>query len=268
MIVPVIVSGGVGSRLWPASRVSHPKPFLPMQDGKSLLQGTYLRAASVGEITDIVTITARDSSFKTVAEYDKCNIGSVTNHLLLEPMGRDTAAATAVAALYVAETFGRDAILLFLAADHLIRKLDQFRNVVTAAAARAAEGRIVTFGIEPDRPETGYGYIEVDGEQAVRFVEKAERPDRSTISGVRPVFVELGHVLLCRRHHDRRDAGRLPGDSRRQPHKPRKKAIARTLRLAIVRSRWTPIRSRTCPRSPSTTRSWKRSTTCPSCVPI
>ncbi len=176
MIVPVIVSGGVGSRLWPASRVSHPKPFLPMQDGKSLLQGTYLRAASVGEITDIVTITARDSSFKTVAEYDKCNIGSVTNHLLLEPMGRDTAAATAVAALYVAETFGRDAILLFLAADHLIRKLDQFRNVVTAAAARAAEGRIVTFGIEPDRPETGYGYIEVDGEQAVRFVEKPNAP--------------------------------------------------------------------------------------------
>ena len=99
MIVPVIVSGGAGSRLWPASRGSHPKPFLPMEDGKSLLQGTYLRAAALGDITDIVTITARDSSFKTVAEYARCGIGPVTDHLLLEPVGRDTAAAAAVVAL-------------------------------------------------------------------------------------------------------------------------------------------------------------------------
>ncbi len=177
MIVPVIVSGGVGSRLWPASRVSHPKPFLPMEDGKSLLQGTYLRAAALGDVTDIVTITARDSSFKTVAEYGKCDIGPVANHLLLEPMGRDTAAATAVVSLYVARTFGRDAVVLFLAADHLIRDLDAFRAAVATAVERADAGRIVTFGIEPDRPETGYGYIEVDGEQAVRFVEK---PDLET----------------------------------------------------------------------------------------
>lgn len=177
MIIPVIVSGGVGSRLWPASRASHPKPFLHLEDGKSLLQGTYMRAASLSGVTDIVTITARETSFKTEAEYDKCAIGARTNHLLLEPMGRDTAAATAVAALYVADTFGPDATILFLAADHLIRDLAAFDLVVARAAARAEEGKVATFGIQPSGPETGYGYIEVDGEKAVRFVEK---PDRQT----------------------------------------------------------------------------------------
>lgn len=188
MIVPVIVSGGVGSRLWPASRVSHPKPFLKLEDGKSLLQSTYLRAASLGDITDIVTITARDSSFKTTAEYEKCDHAGITNHLILEPMGRDTAAATAAATLYVADTFGPDAVILFLAADHVIRNTDAFRAAVERAAARAADGQIATFGIRPDQPETGYGYIETDGERAVRFVEK---PDRETAEH----YVDSGNFL-------------------------------------------------------------------------
>lgn len=188
MIVPVIVSGGVGSRLWPASRVSHPKPFLQLEDGKSLLQSTYLRAASLGEIANIVTITARDSSFKTTAEYEKCSSAGITNHLLLEPTGRDTAAATAVASLYVADTFGPDAVILFLAADHVIRDADAFRAVVDLASQRATEGQIATFGIRPNQPETGYGYIEVDGERAVRFVEK---PDLQTAQQ----YVESGRYL-------------------------------------------------------------------------
>lgn len=188
MIVPVIVSGGVGSRLWPASRVSHPKPFLQLEDGKSLLQSTYLRAASLGEIANIVTITARDSSFKTTAEYEKCSSAGITNHLLLEPTGRDTAAATAVASLYVADTFGPDAVILFLAADHVIRDADAFRAVVDLASQRATEGQIATFGIRPNQPETGYGYIEVDGERAVRFVEK---PDFQTAQQ----YVESGRYL-------------------------------------------------------------------------
>lgn len=175
MIVPVIVSGGVGSRLWPASRVSHPKPFLRLEDGRSLLQSTYLRAASLGDIADIVTITARDSSFKTTAEYEEYSRADITNHLLLEPMGRDTAAATAAASVYVADTFSEDALILFLAADHVIRDVDAFRTAVDLAAERAAAGQIATFGIRPDQPETGYGYIEVDGERAVRFVEKPDR---------------------------------------------------------------------------------------------
>jgi mannose-1-phosphate guanylyltransferase len=174
MIVPVIVSGGVGSRLWPASRLSHPKPFLQLEDGKSLLQSTYLRAASLENVTNIVTITARDSSFKTTAEYDKSNGKQITNHLLLEPMGRDTAAATAAASIYVADTFGPDAVVLFLAADHVIRDNVAFMDAVGRASERARAGQIATFGIQPHQPDTGYGYIEVDGETALRFVEKPD----------------------------------------------------------------------------------------------
>lgn len=188
MIVPVIVSGGVGSRLWPASRMSHPKPFLQLEDGRSLLQSTYLRAVSLPSVNDVVTITALESSFKTIAEYDKSDGARMTNHFLLEPMGRDTAAATAVASLYVAETFGEDAIILFLAADHVIRDVDAFSAAVDRAAERAAAGKIATFGIEPSQPETGYGYIEVEGEEAVRFVEK---PDPETAKH----YVESGRFL-------------------------------------------------------------------------
>ena len=188
MIVPVIVSGGVGSRLWPASRLSHPKPFLQLEDGRSLLQSTYLRAVALPGVNDVVTITALESSFKTSAEYDLCSGFDVTNHFLLEPMGRDTAAATAVASLYVADTFGPEAIILFLAADHVIADVDAFHSAIARAAERAETGRIATFGIEPDRPETGYGYIEVDGEEALRFVEK---PDLETAKH----YVETGRFL-------------------------------------------------------------------------
>lgn len=174
MLIPVIVSGGVGSRLWPASRQSHPKPFLSVENGRTLLFNTYERAASLDGITDIVTITARQSSFNTAAEYELYSGGAIINHLLLEPMPRDTAAATAAATSYVEKTFGPDAVILFLAADHMIRDVDAFRAAIATAVDRAGEGRIVTFGIEPAGPETGYGYIEVDGERAVQFHEKPD----------------------------------------------------------------------------------------------
>ena len=188
MIIPVIVSGGVGSRLWPASRQSHPKPFLPVENGKSLLLNTFVRAASLPDVTDIVTITARDSSFKTVAEYENHAEANVTSHLILEPMGRDTAAAAAAATVYVERSFGPDAVVLFLAADHLIRDTAAFGKAVALAEALAERNRIVTFGIEPDRPETGYGYLEVDGDNVVRFVEK---PDSKTATD----YLDAGNFL-------------------------------------------------------------------------
>ena len=178
MIVPVIVSGGVGSRLWPASRQSHPKPFLPVENGRSLLQNTFARAAALDDVEDIVTITALESSFKTIAEYDVQKQDSITKHLLLEPFGRDTAAAAAAATHYAAKQFGPETVLLFLAADHMIADETAFAEAVNRAAGIAKTGQIVTFGIRPSAPETGYGYIEADGERVIRFVE---RP-RSTIS--------------------------------------------------------------------------------------
>lgn len=188
MIIPVIVSGGVGSRLWPASRQSHPKPFLTMQNGKSLLFNTHTRASALDGITDIVTVTAQQSSFKTVAEYEDHDGRPVTNHLILEPMGRDTAAAAAAATVYVTQQFGQNAIIVFLSADHLISNTQGFINAVGKAVRRAKEGRITTFGIEPEGPETGYGYIEVDGEDAIRFVEK---PDLETAKS----YVNSGRFL-------------------------------------------------------------------------
>lgn len=177
MIVPVIVSGGVGSRLWPASRQSHPKPFLPVENGRSLLQNTFARAAALDDVEDIVTITALESSFKTIAEYDVQKQESITKHLLLEPFGRDTAAAAAAATHYAAKQFGPETVLLFLAADHMIADETAFAEAVNRAAGIAKTGKIVTFGIRPSAPETGYGYIEADGERVIRFVEK---PDRET----------------------------------------------------------------------------------------
>ncbi|MDA4846551.1 mannose-1-phosphate guanylyltransferase/mannose-6-phosphate isomerase [Hoeflea poritis] len=188
MIIPVVVSGGVGSRLWPASRQSHPKPFLPVENGKSLLLNTFVRAASLPDVTDIVTITARDSSFKTIAEYEKLDAAHIASHLILEPMGRDTAAAAAAATVYVEMNFGRDAVILFLAADHLIRDTAAFSKAVTAAKTLAERDRVVTFGIEPNRPETGYGYLEVDKDNVIRFVEK---PDSKTAAA----YLDAGSFL-------------------------------------------------------------------------
>ncbi len=188
MIIPVIVSGGVGSRLWPASRQSHPKPFLNVENGNSLLFNTHARAAALDGVTDIVTVTAQQSSFKTVAEYERHDGRPIKNHLILEPMGRDTAAAAAVATAYVEEKFGSGAIILFLSADHLISDTQGFTNAVGKAVQRAEEGRITTFGIEPEGPETGYGYLEVDGEDVVRFVEK---PDLETAK----TYVSSGRYL-------------------------------------------------------------------------
>jgi mannose-1-phosphate guanylyltransferase len=178
-VVPVILSGGAGTRLWPLSRESAPKPFMPLPDGETLLAKTALRAVTVPGSTGFVTVTNRDYYFHTkdvyagLGEREPCNAC-----YLLEPFGRNTAPAVALAALLVQERFGADATMLVLAADHLIRDQAAFAAATMRAAALAGEGRLVTFGITPSAPETGYGYIECGsriGEHAfaaTRFVEK------------------------------------------------------------------------------------------------
>ena len=173
-IIPTIMSGGAGARLWPVSRETHPKPFIKLADGKSLLQHAFLRAAALPDVEHIVTITNRELFFKTEDEYRELNASGVDCTYLLEPMGRDTAAATAVAALYVQQVHGDDAIIVLFPSDHMIRDLDAFRAAAVKAIDLAMKGRLVTFGINPQYPETGYGYIEADGEDVVRFVEKPD----------------------------------------------------------------------------------------------
>lgn len=173
-LIPVILSGGAGSRLWPVSRELHPKPFIRLADNQSLLQKAFLRGAGLDDVSSLVAVTNRELVFKTDDEFREVNSTGIDVEFILEPFGRNTAAAVAAASLHVAATHGNDAILLVLPADHLISDLAAFARAVGEATVFAREGKLVTFGIRPDIPETGYGYIEADGNQVLRFVEKPD----------------------------------------------------------------------------------------------
>lgn len=171
-LIPTILCGGAGSRLWPVSRELHPKPFIRLADGQSLLQKAFLRGAALPGVTEVLTVTNRELFFKTEDEFRAVNKAGLASSFILEPFGRNTAAAIAAAALHVAKVHGNDALMLALAADHLIADQDAFAKVVAKAMELASTGKLVTFGITPDAPETGYGYIEADGNTVLRFVEK------------------------------------------------------------------------------------------------
>ena len=186
MLIPVILSGGAGTRLWPVSREGHPKPFMTLADGQTLIAKTYRRAAALANPGNLITVTNRDYYFLSKDEFEAARLGEGRSATyLLEPAGRNTAPAVALAAPGVAETFGRDAMLLVLAADHLILDDAAFRRAVAQAETLAEQDWLVTFGIIPTVPETGYGYIEAGvaigdgsaGRQVARFVEK---PDLET----------------------------------------------------------------------------------------
>jgi mannose-1-phosphate guanylyltransferase/mannose-6-phosphate isomerase len=172
-VIPVILSGGVGSRLWPVSRAMHPKPFIRLSDGQSLLQKAFLRGAQLPDVMEILTVTNRELFFMTQDEYRQVNANGLPTSFLLEPVGRNTAAAIAVAVLHVIEK-QPDAVLLVLPADHLIQDQTAFASAVEEARRLAEQGSLVTFGVKPNAPETGYGYIEADGNRVLRFVEKPD----------------------------------------------------------------------------------------------
>ncbi|WP_368195851.1 mannose-1-phosphate guanylyltransferase/mannose-6-phosphate isomerase [Aeromonas sp. R2-2] len=172
VLIPAIMCGGSGSRLWPVSREQHPKPFIKLSDNQSFLQKAFLRGAKLADISDILTVTNRELYFKTLDSFKEVNESSIQTSFILEPYGRNTAAAVASAAIYACDTYGDDAIVLVLAADHLITEQAAFADAVACAIDLAKKGRLVTFGIKPNTPETGYGYIEAQGSDVLRFVEK------------------------------------------------------------------------------------------------
>jgi mannose-1-phosphate guanylyltransferase len=181
-VVPVVLSGGSGTRLWPVSREGHPKPFMLLPDGQSLLSRAYERAAALASAGELVTVTNRDYYFLSRDEFAKRKNGSLTARFVLEPQGRNTAPAVAIAALCVAQAHGEDATILVMAADHLIQKPAAFEQAAARAVEMAARGDLVTFGIAPDRPETGFGYIEIGEATGIadvfrvrRFVEKPDQ---------------------------------------------------------------------------------------------
>ena len=131
------MSGGAGSRLWPVSRQLHPKPFIRSQDGQSLLQKAFIRAASLPDVNEILTVTNRELYFKTADDYAEVNTSNLASSYLLEPFGRNTAAAVALALLQVQKKQGDDAIILVLAADHLIENQAAFASAVNQAVSLA-----------------------------------------------------------------------------------------------------------------------------------
>lgn len=156
MIVPVILAGGSGGRLWPLSSTARPKQFLPLISSRTMLQDTVLRTRSIPNILPPLVICNQEHRF-LVAEQLKA-IGTHDATIILEPIGKNTAAAAAIAALYHSI---QDPILLILPADHYIKDLEQFNATITKAMHYAKTKQFIMFGILPSRAETGYGYIKV-----------------------------------------------------------------------------------------------------------
>jgi mannose-1-phosphate guanylyltransferase/mannose-6-phosphate isomerase len=186
ILVPVVLSGGAGSRLWPSSRESHPKPFMKLPDGETLIEKTYKRAARLASVFNenkqsiIVTVTNRDYYFISSDEFKKIDTSGV---FILEPFARNTAAAIAMAALYIKDFFGSSATMLVLSADHLITD-DEIFELTVKKAFKIAQSKktLVTFGIIANTPETGFGYIKAGCRFSEGFIVDsfAEKPDLKT----------------------------------------------------------------------------------------
>ena len=179
LILPVILSGGSGTRLWPASRSKYPKQLLPLVGEKTMLQATALRIRGLAGAFDTCLIVSNESHRFSVAE--QMNAIEMRSQIILEPEGRNTAPAVALAALHAMES-DEDAILLIMAADHVIKDVDAFQAAVLKGVGVAEEGRLVTFGIVPTKAETGYGYVRAttDGNEPVPVEEFVEKPDPET----------------------------------------------------------------------------------------
>lgn len=185
MLIPVILSGGSGTRLWPVSRSAYPKPFMRLGDGESLLHKTLDRALRLADAGCVLTVTGRDYYFlnrDAYAAHPRADLDKLP--FLLEPGGRNTAPAVVLAALYARAHLGSEATLLVLPADHLIRDVEAFVRDVQTASKLAQDGWLVTFGIPPQQPETGFGYIRmgapIAGEGGREIAAFVEKPDRAT----------------------------------------------------------------------------------------
>jgi len=195
MLTPLILSGGSGTRLWPLSREMYPKQLLPLIGKRTMLQETAARVSGLPDLAAPIVVCNESHRFM-VAEQMREH-GTTPQAIILEPVGRNTAPAVAVAALVALDRArkskgGNDAdpMLLVLPADHVIRDVGAFQSAVVTGSAAAAAGRLVTFGVVPDRAETGYGYIRrASGDGPTYPVEQfVEKPDAATAN----TYVESG----------------------------------------------------------------------------
>ena len=179
MLLPVIMAGGSGSRLWPLSRSLYPKQFISLTSDKTMLQETIERLNGLKHLPPLL-ICNEEHRFIVAEQLRQQNIRH--GGIILEPVGRNTAPAIALAALNAIQ-HGEDPLLLVLAADHVIQNQDAFAQAVLNAVDSAEQGKLITFGIVPTSPETGYGYIK-QGEgvecSAYRVSQFVEKPDLQT----------------------------------------------------------------------------------------
>jgi len=187
-IHPVILSGGSGTRLWPSSRKAYPKQFAPLLGEKSLYQGTLARFSGEGFAAPLI-MTGEDFRFMAVEQAEA--LGCMDARVVVEPEGRDTAPAILAAALMLEDR--PDDLMLVAPSDHAITDLAAFHAAIQAGREAAEDGALVTFGVAPDKPETGYGYLQLAGRpDGVTTVTKfTEKPDLETAR----TFLEAGHYL-------------------------------------------------------------------------
>ena len=190
-IVPVILSGGSGTRLWPLSRKQYPKQYLPLAGDNTMLQETILRLNGLENLTDPIIVCNADHRFLVAEQCQQIDIKNPT--ILLEPIGRNTAPAIAAAALQsIKDT--NDAVLLVLSADHVIQDVEAFHQAINIASNQARSGKLATFGIVPTDANTGYGYIKSskdNGDGAYKVEEFVEKPDLQTAQS----YLEQGNYL-------------------------------------------------------------------------
>lgn len=192
---PVILSGGSGTRLWPASRESHPKQLLPLLGEESMLQATLRRLDGFTGAHVAAPIVVGNEEYRFIAAEQIRQLGIEQARLLLEPAGRNTAPALTLAAL-LAHADGDDPVLLVMPADHVIADIARLRDAITLALPVARGGAFVTFGIQPTRAETGYGYLRrgnaLPGKPGVFSLDMfVEKPDAPTAQG----YLESGEYL-------------------------------------------------------------------------
>lgn len=181
-VIPVLLAGGSGTRLWPLSRKSYPKQFSNLIGDKSLFQQSALRLTSSDKVKFAPHLTMTNSDFRFIVGDQLQGVGIQPGTILIEPEGKNTAPAILAASLYA---FDRDAeaVLLVAPSDHVIPDADAFHRAVLTGLDAMKNGKIVTFGITPNRPETGYGYLELskqtsgDAVDLLRFVEKPDAPN-------------------------------------------------------------------------------------------
>ncbi len=198
MLVPVVLSGGNGSRLWPISREAHPKPFIRFNnDPYSLIQKTYQRAVNIPNVEKIITVTNFEYYYQTKKELNDLAFPTLSKEFsfILEPLSRNTAAAIAFSALFIKDMIDQEAILLVLPADHIILNQVKFNFSVEKAYQLAKNGFLTTFGIIPHKPETAYGYIQyfesTELTSAFKVVNFYEKP----MCEEAQAFIEQGNYL-------------------------------------------------------------------------